>query len=74
MLLEITPIVKSDDVHEVVGLIQQKSQQILTAELHLDPRPHSRENFEKLIAALKQNSIPPTVGPHWRCASASMPI
>ena len=33
VLLEITPIVKSDDVHDVVGKIQQKAQQILTGEL-----------------------------------------
>ena len=38
MLLEITPIAKSEDVHEVVGRIQQKAQQILSKELKLDSK------------------------------------
>ena len=38
VLLEITPVAKSDDVHEVVERIQSKAQQILVNELNLDPR------------------------------------
>ncbi|HEX5436816.1 MAG TPA: ATP-binding protein [Gemmatimonadaceae bacterium] len=36
VLLEITPIAQVDDVHEVVGRIQQKSQAILVNELNID--------------------------------------
>src|SRR5688572_27104895 len=38
VLLEITPVAKSEDVHEVVGRIQSKAQAILAKELNLDPR------------------------------------
>ena len=38
VLLEITPIAGSEDVHEIVGHIQAKSQQILTGELHLESK------------------------------------
>src|ERR687889_215706 len=37
VLLEITPVAKSEDVHDVVERIQQKAQAILVNELHLDP-------------------------------------
>jgi anti-sigma regulatory factor (Ser/Thr protein kinase) len=38
VLLEITPVTKSDDVHAVVERIQDKAKQILTNSLHLDPK------------------------------------
>ena len=38
VLLEITPVGKSEDVHEVVGRIQQKAQQILAKELNIDAK------------------------------------
>jgi anti-sigma regulatory factor (Ser/Thr protein kinase) len=38
VLLEITPVAKSEDVHEVVGRIQQKAQSILVRELNLDAK------------------------------------
>ena len=38
VLLEITPVAKSEDVHDVVERIQQKAQAILVNELHLDPQ------------------------------------
>lgn len=36
VLLEVTPITESDDVHAVVGRIQQKAADILHGQLHLD--------------------------------------
>ena len=36
VLLEVTPITQSDDVHAVVGRIQQKATDILHGQLHLD--------------------------------------
>jgi anti-sigma regulatory factor (Ser/Thr protein kinase) len=38
VLLEITPVVGSDDVHEVVERIQQKAQAILANELNIDAK------------------------------------
>ncbi|MCU0622290.1 MAG: ATP-binding protein [Gemmatimonadaceae bacterium] len=38
VLLEITPVTRSDDVHAVVERIQDKAKQILTNSLHLDPK------------------------------------
>ncbi len=38
VLLEITPVVGSDDVHEVVERIQQKAQEILANELNIDAK------------------------------------
>ena len=55
VLLEITPIVKTDDVHDVVGLIQQKSQQILTGEIHLDPR--ATIPFTMILSEVCQNIV-----------------
>lgn len=55
VLLEITPIVKSDDVHDVVGRIQQKSQQILTGELHLDAK--ATIPFTMILSEVCQNIV-----------------
>jgi hypothetical protein len=55
VLLEITPIIKSDDVHNVVGKIQQKSQEILTGELHLDPR--ATIPFTMILSEVCQNIV-----------------
>jgi anti-sigma regulatory factor (Ser/Thr protein kinase) len=38
VLLEITPVSKSEDVHDVVGRIQEKAQQIIATELGIDPK------------------------------------
>ena len=38
VLLEITPIAKSDDVHNIVGRVQERAQQIIKTELKLDPK------------------------------------
>jgi anti-sigma regulatory factor (Ser/Thr protein kinase) len=38
VLLEVTPVTVADDVHAVVGKIQERSAAILTSELGLDPK------------------------------------
>lgn len=38
VLLEVTPVAKNEDVHLIVGRIQEKATQILTQKLDLDPR------------------------------------
>jgi anti-sigma regulatory factor (Ser/Thr protein kinase) len=38
VLLEVTPVTVADDVHAVVGRIQERSAAILTSELGLDPK------------------------------------
>ncbi len=38
VLLEVTPVTVADDVHTVVGKIQERSAAILTSELGLDPK------------------------------------
>jgi anti-sigma regulatory factor (Ser/Thr protein kinase) len=55
VLLEITPITKSDDVHEVVGRIQEKAKQILTVGLHLDPK--ATMGFAMTLSESCQNII-----------------
>jgi anti-sigma regulatory factor (Ser/Thr protein kinase) len=55
VLLEITPVVKSEDVHEVVGRIQQQAQKILTTELHYDPK--ATVGFAMTLSEICQNII-----------------
>ena len=55
VLLEITPIAKSDDVHEVVGRIQQKSQAILVRELNIDVK--ATVGFAMTLSEACQNII-----------------
>lgn len=55
VLLEITPVAKSDDVHEVVGRIQQKSQSILVKELDLDPK--ATMGFAMTLSEACQNIV-----------------
>jgi anti-sigma regulatory factor (Ser/Thr protein kinase) len=55
VLLEITPVAKSDDVHEVVGRIQQKAQSILVKELNLDAK--STPLFAMTLSEACQNII-----------------
>jgi anti-sigma regulatory factor (Ser/Thr protein kinase) len=55
VLLEITPIIKSDDVHSIVGRIQEKSQKILTGELHLDPK--ATIPFTMILSEVCQNIV-----------------
>ena len=55
VLLEITPITKSADVHDVVGRIQEKSQQIITDDLKLDPK--ATMGFAMTLSEVCQNII-----------------
>ena len=55
VLLEITPIAKSDDVHEVVGRIQQKAQSILVRELNLDVK--ATMGFAMTLSEACQNIV-----------------
>lgn len=55
VLLEITPVVRSDDVHEVVSRIQEKSQAILAKELNLDVR--ATMGFAMTLSEACQNIV-----------------
>lgn len=55
VLLELTPISKSEDVHDVVGRIQQKAQQIIAKELSLDPK--AIVGFTMTLSEVCQNII-----------------
>jgi anti-sigma regulatory factor (Ser/Thr protein kinase) len=55
VLLEITPIAKSEDVHEVVGRIQQKSQAILVRELNIDVK--ATMGFAMTLSEACQNIV-----------------
>jgi anti-sigma regulatory factor (Ser/Thr protein kinase) len=55
VLLEITQIAKSEDVHEVVGRIQQKAAQILSKELNIEPK--ATVGFAMTLSEICQNII-----------------
>ena len=55
VLLEITPVAKSEDVHDVVERIQQKAQAILVRELNLDPQATMR--FAMTLSEVCQNIV-----------------
>jgi anti-sigma regulatory factor (Ser/Thr protein kinase) len=55
VLLEITPVVKSEDVHDVVGRIQQKAQQILSKELNIDAK--ATVGFAMTLSEVCQNIV-----------------
>ena len=55
VLLEITQVAKSEDVHEVVGRIQQKAQQILSKELNIDVK--ATVGFAMTLSEICQNII-----------------
>lgn len=55
VLLEITPVVRSDDVHDVVERIQSRAQTILVHELHLDPQAVMR--FAMTLSEVCQNIV-----------------
>ncbi len=55
VLLEITPVAKSDDVHDVVERIQAKAQAILVNELNLDPMATMR--FAMTLSEVCQNIV-----------------
>ena len=55
VLLDITPVAKSDDVHEVVERIQAKAQLILVNKLNLDPMATMR--FAMTLSEVCQNIV-----------------
>ena len=55
VLLELTPISKSEDVHEVVGRIQAKAQKIIATELGIDPK--AIVGFTMTLSEVCQNII-----------------
>jgi anti-sigma regulatory factor (Ser/Thr protein kinase) len=55
VLLELTPIAQTDDVHEAVGRIQQKAQQIIANELGIGPK--AIVGFTMTLSEVCQNII-----------------
>ena len=55
VLLEITPVAKSADVHDVVDKIQQTAQSILQGQLNLDPR--ATMGFSMTLSEACQNIV-----------------
>lgn len=55
VLLELTPISKSEDVHDVVGRIQEKAQKIIAHELGIDPK--AIVGFAMTLSEVCQNII-----------------
>lgn len=55
VLLELTPISKHEDVHDVVGRIQQKAQQIIAHELGIDAK--AIVGFSMTLSEVCQNII-----------------
>ena len=55
VLLEITAVTKSEDVHDVVGRIQQKAQQILAKELNIDAK--ATVGFAMTLSEVCQNIV-----------------
>ena len=55
VLLEITPIARSDDVHDVVGRVQERAQQIIKTELKLESK--AIIGFAMTLSEICQNII-----------------
>jgi len=55
VLLEITAVTRSEDVHDVVGHIQQKAHEILARELKLDPK--ATIGFAMTLSEVCQNIV-----------------
>jgi len=55
VLLEVTPVSKSEDVHQVVDRIQQKAQQIIATELNLDAK--ATVGFAMTLSEVCQNIV-----------------
>jgi anti-sigma regulatory factor (Ser/Thr protein kinase) len=55
VLLELTPIVRADDVHTVVGRIQDRAQEILQGQLHLEGK--ATVGFAMTLSEVCQNIV-----------------
>jgi anti-sigma regulatory factor (Ser/Thr protein kinase) len=65
VLLGVTPVAKSDDVHSVVDRIQESAKTILTTQLNLDPKATLR--FTMMLSELCQNIVEHAGQPGWVC-------
>ena len=65
VLLEITPITQSGDVHDVVERVQKRSQTILAQELELDPKVTL--GFAMTLSELCQNVVEHAGSGGWVC-------
>jgi anti-sigma regulatory factor (Ser/Thr protein kinase) len=63
VLLPITPVSGSEDVHQVVGHIQAKAQQIIATELGIDPK--AIVGFAMTLSEVCQNIIEHAGRPGW---------
>ena len=63
VLLELTSVARSDDVHDVVERIQSKAQSILVNELNLDPLATMR--FAMTLSEVCQNIVEHAGTPGW---------
>jgi hypothetical protein len=63
VLLEITPIRSYDDVHDVVGRVNERAQTILTSQLHY-PRAQALQ-FTAMLSEVCQNIVDHAEGPGW---------
>jgi anti-sigma regulatory factor (Ser/Thr protein kinase) len=63
VLLEITPIGKSDDVHTVVGRVQERAQQIIKTELNLESK--AIIGFSMTLSEICQNITEHAGQPGW---------
>jgi len=63
VLLEITPIGKSDDVHTVVGRVQERAQKIIKTELNLESK--AIIGFAMTLSEVCQNIIEHAGRPGW---------
>ena len=63
VLLEITPIGKSDDVHTVVGRVQERAQKIIKTELNLESK--AIIGFAMTLSEVCQNIIEHAGQPGW---------
>jgi anti-sigma regulatory factor (Ser/Thr protein kinase) len=55
VLLPVTPVRAAEDVHHVVGRIQERAQRILSAELHLEPK--ATMGFAMALSEACQNIV-----------------
>ena len=63
VLLEITAIRSYDDVHDVVGRVNERAQTILTSQLHY-PRAQALQ-FTAMLSEVCQNIVDHAEGPGW---------
>ncbi len=73
VLLEITPISKSEDVHEVVGRIQEKAQAIITKELSIDAQGDRRLRDDAVRGVPEHHRARRAAAAGWPCRRYNWP-